>query len=97
MILNNNGVDVVLSGESHEWETCEYVRDSAAAGEKKALSSLAMPIAKKAECDGSANGFRYLMPEIPVTYLPAGNPVSVRVAEEGAHLSLFLDGQVCYK
>ena len=31
------GADVVICGESNEWDTCEYVRDAAAVGHPKGL------------------------------------------------------------
>ena len=73
-ILNNKGVDVVISGESHEWETCEYVRDAAAAGEKKALLLLGHANSEEAGMRWLAEWIETFMPEIPVTYLPAGDP-----------------------
>jgi putative NIF3 family GTP cyclohydrolase 1 type 2 len=35
--LAQTGADVVVVGEINEWETCEYVRDAMASGQKKAL------------------------------------------------------------
>lgn len=68
-------VDVVICGETSEWQTCEYVRDAIALGQKKAL--VIVGHAKSEE-----EGMRYLsewlqpkVPEIPITYLAVGDPI----------------------
>lgn len=68
-------LDTVICGETVEWMTCEYVRDSIASGKHNALVIL-----------GHANseelGMRYLvdwlqarLQDIPITFVPAGNPI----------------------
>jgi putative NIF3 family GTP cyclohydrolase 1 type 2 len=73
-LLKQKGVDVVVTGESAEWETCEYVRDSAAAGEKKALLVLGHANSEEGGIRWMSEWIASLLPEIPVTYLPAGDP-----------------------
>ena len=43
------GADVVMCGESNEWDTCEYVRDAAAVGQRDSSCS-ATAIRRMAEC-----------------------------------------------
>lgn len=73
-ILMQKGVDVVITGESPEWETCEYARDSPAAGEKKALIVLGHANSEEGGMRWLAEWIGNALPEIPVTYLPAGDP-----------------------
>ena len=73
-LLLRDEVDVLICGESHEWEACEYVRDSAAAGRSKALIILG-------HCNSEEPGMEYLaewlrprVPGVPVHFVPAGDP-----------------------
>jgi putative NIF3 family GTP cyclohydrolase 1 type 2 len=73
-LLGEPNVDVMVCGESSEWETCEYVRDSAAAGKPKGLIILG-------HCNSEELGMRWLvewlrpvLPGIPATFVPAGDP-----------------------
>lgn len=68
------GVDVVITGESPEWETCEYVRDSAAAGQRKALIILGHANSEDAGVRWVADWIRGLVPEVPVTHIATGDP-----------------------
>jgi putative NIF3 family GTP cyclohydrolase 1 type 2 len=72
--LQIDDVDVVIGGESPEWETCEYVRDAVAAGMNKALILTGHCNSEEA---GMANLVTWLQPRIPgvkVTFVPAGDP-----------------------
>ena len=72
--LMRDDVDAVVCGESPEWETCEYVRDSAAAGRKKALIVLGHCDSEEAGMEYLAEWLRPLFPGVPVHFVPAGNP-----------------------
>lgn len=72
--LRRDDVEVLLGGETREWETCEYVRDAVAVGKKKALILAG-------HCNSEEAGMEYLvdwlgerMPELNVTFVPAGDP-----------------------
>jgi putative NIF3 family GTP cyclohydrolase 1 type 2 len=71
-------IDVVVCGETPEWETCEYVRDSAAAGRKKALIVLGHCDSEEAGMEYLAEWLRPLFPGVPVHFVPAGNPFAYR-------------------
>lgn len=73
-ILRQPGVDVVLAGESPEWETCEYVRDSVAAGAKKALIVLGHANSEEGGMKWMADWIAGILPDVPVAYVPAGDP-----------------------
>ncbi len=68
------GVDVVITGESPEWETCEYVRDAAAAGQHKALIVLGHANSEEAGVRWITSWIRGIVPEVPVTHLVTGDP-----------------------
>jgi putative NIF3 family GTP cyclohydrolase 1 type 2 len=72
-ILRSEGVDALVCGELREWETCEYVRDSAAAGHDQGLIVLG-------HCNSEEAGMRYLAEwlqeriSVRVHFVPAGDP-----------------------
>jgi putative NIF3 family GTP cyclohydrolase 1 type 2 len=73
-LLSQPGVDVVICGESPEWETCEYVRDARAAGMAKALVVLGHANSEEAGMASLATLAAGWLPELAVTHLPAGDP-----------------------
>jgi putative NIF3 family GTP cyclohydrolase 1 type 2 len=72
--LSTEGVDVLLCGESAEWQACEYVRDSAAAGLKKGLIVLGHCNSEEAGMEYLAEWLRPKLPGVAVTFVPAGDP-----------------------
>jgi len=68
------GADVVIAGESPEWETCEYVRDATAAGQKKALIVLGHANSEEGGMKWMSEWIAGILPEVSVTYIPAGDP-----------------------
>ena len=71
------GADVIIAGESPEWETCEYVRDAVAAGEKKALLVLGHANSEEGGMKWMSEWIASVLPDIPVTYIPTGDPFRV--------------------
>ena len=67
-------VDVLLVLESREWEAAEYVRDAVAAGEKKALIQLPHEGGEEVGMEECARWLRPFVPEVPVDFIPAGDP-----------------------
>jgi hypothetical protein len=72
--LQAPGVDVVIVGESAEWETCEYVRDAISAGQRKALIVLGHANSEEAGVRWVTDWIRGVVPEVPVTHLVTGDP-----------------------
>ena len=72
--LSQAGTDVLICGESAEWQACEYVRDAAAAGQRKGLIVLGHCNSEEAGMEYLAEWLRPRVPGIPVTFLPAGDP-----------------------
>ena len=73
-MLNTEGVDVLVCGELREWETCEYVRDAAAAGRDLGLIVLGHCNSEEGGMFHLANWLRPLVPEVPIWFVPAGDP-----------------------
>lgn len=73
-VLGREDVDVVVCGESSEWETCEYVRDAACAGQRKALIILGHANSEEPGMKWLVDWLRVRFPELPITHVPAGDP-----------------------
>ena len=72
--LQRGDVEVLITGESAEWETNEYVRDASAAGLAKGLILVGHRNSEEAGMESIAHWVRANVPEVPVEYLPAGDP-----------------------
>lgn len=72
--LQRDDVQVLLIGESPEWETVEYVRDATAAGKAKALVLLGHANSEEAGMENCAKWLKEFIGEVPVTFIPAGDP-----------------------
>ena len=73
-MLERDDVEVLLIGETPEWETVEYVRDAVSEGRPKALLLLGHANSEEAGMDRCATWLREFMTEVPVSSLPAGDP-----------------------
>jgi putative NIF3 family GTP cyclohydrolase 1 type 2 len=67
--------DLVICGETVEWQTCEYVRDAIALGYNKALLILGHAKSEEQGMHYLAEWLQPKVPEIPITYIPVGDPV----------------------
>lgn len=70
-------VDVLICGETSEWQTCEYVRDANSMGYNKTLMIVGHA---KSEEEGMNYLTEWLQPkvaEIPITYLAVGDPITI--------------------
>jgi len=68
-------VEVLLAGESAEWETVEYVRDASAQGRHKALILMGHEVSEEAGMKQCAEELRPLFPNLQVVHIPAGQPM----------------------
>jgi hypothetical protein len=66
--------DLVLAGETREWESVEYAQDCLAAGQKKGLIMLGRVLSEEPGMNVCAEWLKKLIPEAPVQWLPAGDP-----------------------
>jgi putative NIF3 family GTP cyclohydrolase 1 type 2 len=72
--LEQENVQLLVAGESREWETVPYVVDAAAEGRKKALILLGHEISEEAGMDECASWLKTLFPGVPVEFISAGEP-----------------------
>jgi putative NIF3 family GTP cyclohydrolase 1 type 2 len=72
--LSRPDVDVVVVGESREWEGVEYAQDAIAAGMKKALIVLGHAISEENGMSECAMWLKTFVTEVPVEFVPAGEP-----------------------
>ncbi|MGN7454865.1 Nif3-like dinuclear metal center hexameric protein [Paenibacillus pasadenensis] len=67
-------VDAVLCGETVEWMTCEYVRDAALLGRRRALLVVGHFHSEAAGMEHLADWIAPLLGGAPVAYAPSGDP-----------------------
>jgi putative NIF3 family GTP cyclohydrolase 1 type 2 len=72
---NRQGIDVLIVGEAREWETIEYARDAIEMGRNSALIVLGHADSEEPGMEYVANWLEKLVPEVPVQFVPAGNPL----------------------
>ena len=72
-MLRQTDVDALVVGELHEWETSEYVRDSAAAGWPKAVIVVGHEASEEAGMRALVDWLRPRVPGVSVTHVPAGD------------------------
>ena len=67
-------VDVVICGETREWELVEYVQDQIASGAKKALIVMNHVVSEQAGMRYCADWLKPLVPEVPVEFVASAEP-----------------------
>jgi putative NIF3 family GTP cyclohydrolase 1 type 2 len=73
--LRSEDVDLLIAGESAEWEAIEYVRDASTQGRHKALILLGHEISEEPGMEKCAEDLRVVFPGIKVEHIVAGNPL----------------------
>jgi putative NIF3 family GTP cyclohydrolase 1 type 2 len=73
-MLQRDDVEVLVAGESREWETVEYVRDAKDMGKKKAVILLGHAISEEAGMRYCGQWLRSFVKDVPVRFVPAGDP-----------------------
>jgi putative NIF3 family GTP cyclohydrolase 1 type 2 len=68
------GVDAIIAGEVREWESVEYVRDTDDLGGKKALILTGRIVSEDPGMRLCAQWLKTLVPEVPSTWISAGDP-----------------------
>jgi putative NIF3 family GTP cyclohydrolase 1 type 2 len=67
-------VEVLVVGETREWETVEYVADATAEGKHKALIILGHIPSEQAGMDECTRWLKDFVTEIPVNFVPSAEP-----------------------
>ncbi|MFN7927869.1 MAG: Nif3-like dinuclear metal center hexameric protein [Blastocatellia bacterium] len=67
-------VDVLIIGETHEWELVEYAQDMIASGQKKALIVLGHVVSEQSGMKFCADWLKGFVKEVPIEFIPAAEP-----------------------
>jgi putative NIF3 family GTP cyclohydrolase 1 type 2 len=73
-MLERDDVQVLVAGESAEWEGVEYARDASAQGRYKALILLGHEVSEEAGMRYCAEWLKTVLPGVPIEYIRAGEP-----------------------
>jgi putative NIF3 family GTP cyclohydrolase 1 type 2 len=73
-LLARTDVDVLIVGETREWELVEYAQDAIAAGKKKALILLGHVASEQAGMKYCAEWLKSFIAEVPIEFIPAAEP-----------------------
>jgi len=66
-------VQVLIAGETHEWETVEYVTDAYTEGRAKALILLGHIASEQAGMEECAHWLRTFIPDVPIEFVPTAD------------------------
>jgi putative NIF3 family GTP cyclohydrolase 1 type 2 len=72
--LSRPDVDVLIVGETHEWELVEYAQDAISSGQKKALIVLGHVVSEQAGMKYCAEWLKGFIDEIPIEFIAAPEP-----------------------
>ncbi len=73
-ILSRPDVDVLICGETREWEVVEYAQDCISAGQKKALIVMGHVVSEQAGMKYCAEWLRTFISDVPVEFIAAEEP-----------------------
>jgi putative NIF3 family GTP cyclohydrolase 1 type 2 len=73
-LLERDDVEVLLIGETPEWETVEYVADAVSEHKPKALVILGHIPSEQAGMEECARWLKTFITEVPVEFIPASEP-----------------------
>jgi putative NIF3 family GTP cyclohydrolase 1 type 2 len=72
--LEMNDVQVLIAGESREWETVEYVADAITEGKQKAMIILGHIPSEQAGMEECARWLKTFVSEVPIQFVAAREP-----------------------
>ena len=72
--LSRPDVDVLIIGETHEWELVEYAQDAIASGQKKALIVLGHVVSEQGGMKYCAEWLKDFVKEVPIEFIAAAEP-----------------------
>jgi hypothetical protein len=76
-VLEDPKVEVVVCGEPCEWEAGPYFMDVIASGQKKGMIVLGSEVSSEPGCGELAAWVKGQVSEVPVEWIPAGEPFTV--------------------
>lgn len=72
--VEKNNPDVMIVGETPEWETMEYYRDKVALGNKSALIVLGHSLSEEPGMEWLVHWLKPLVPGLNITHITSGSP-----------------------
>jgi putative NIF3 family GTP cyclohydrolase 1 type 2 len=72
--LSRPDADVLVLGETHEWELVEYAQDMISSGKKKGLVLLGHVVSEQAGMKYCADWLKGFITEVPIEFVPAAEP-----------------------
>jgi putative NIF3 family GTP cyclohydrolase 1 type 2 len=72
--LGEAGADVLVTGEIHEWEVSEYVRDAAYLGYKKSLIVIGHAASEEPGLRWIIPWLEDRLPGVVIHFVPTGSP-----------------------
>ncbi len=82
--LEMDSVEVLLVGETREWETVEYVADAVTEGRRKALIVIGHVPSEQAGMDECVRWLKTFVKDVPIEFVPTKQPFWT-LAERSAH------------
>lgn len=73
-LLSRPDIDVLIAGETHEWEAVAYAQDLVTMGKNKALILLGHMFSEQAGMQYCAEWLKTFIPEVPVVFVPIVEP-----------------------
>ena len=73
-VIQQNKPDLILSGETREWETVERVRDGLLMGQKTSLLVLSHSVSEEAGMEYAVKWLQPKLPGVKITNIPSNNP-----------------------
>jgi putative NIF3 family GTP cyclohydrolase 1 type 2 len=72
--LEMDNVEVLLVGETREWETVEYAADAVTEGKRKALIVIGHVPSEQAGMEECARWLKTFLRDVPIEFVPAKQP-----------------------
>jgi putative NIF3 family GTP cyclohydrolase 1 type 2 len=72
--LEMNDVQVLIAGETREWETVEYVVDAVTEGKPKALIILSHIPSEQSGMEECTRWLKTFVSEVPIEFVPTRDP-----------------------
>jgi putative NIF3 family GTP cyclohydrolase 1 type 2 len=73
-VAANPDVDLMIVGETREWELVEYVQDQISSGAKKALIVLNHVVSEQAGMEYCTEWLQPIVPEVRIAFVPSAEP-----------------------
>lgn len=73
-LLAQPDIDVLITGETHEWEVVEYAQDLVAMGKNKALIILGHMLSEQAGMEYCAEWVKSFITEVPIAFILTTEP-----------------------